>query len=250
MKEVSPLIERAAFDFDQRGLVGEDKAITKDDLIQVGWEAALIALESFDETKPASFGTYAYPQIWRRMIAEVHKFGDPVPIPEYLHWYVLRKVSDTWGKLAQKNKEEPTLYDLLEDEELIAYLENNRDTRGSDPETLISNALAYMSNQPVFLDDDDEDIEEWLENTEEESVETQVDNSMLQSVVQDMLEILSDDEYDIISMRFGFLGETYTLKEIGEELKCSAVTVLKTERRALDKLRRHPKTRAILRNWA
>ena len=212
--EIKNLIDRMAHDFSRRGLVGEDKTITVDDLIQTGWEAVLIASKSYDENRGATFVTYAYPQVWRRMLAEIHKLGDSIPMPEYLLCYVIRQVSKAYEEFVQENEEEPTVDDLLDDKVLMNYLSSNRDTKGSDPDDLITEALSYMRGERTISLDADEDIDYEIE---EESVEDLVDQQLLREAIDTLLDFLDDQEYDVLTMRLGFSGEDLTLREIAEE---------------------------------
>ena len=250
LDEIEPYLKNLAYEFDKKGLVGAHKAITVDDLIQVGWEAALIALKSYKEGGDATFTTYAYPQIWRRMTAEVHQFGDTIPIPEYIHWYVIKPVANAAAAFIQKNGVEPTVDDLLMDDELTAYLVSRKETKGSPLRSLISDALEYIGGERIVsLDDDEEELSEELIDTEADSVEDQVDKKMLREAAEEMMTVLSDDEYNVLTRRLGFVGDQMTLREIAAELEISIEGVHRIEKRALDRLRKHPKTRAILRNW-
>ena len=66
--------------------------------------------------------------------------------------------------------------------------------------------------------------------------------------VDAVLETLSENEREIIRMRFGFYGEEYTLKEISEKYKLTGERIRQIEEKALKRLK-HPSRAKELRNY-
>jgi RNA polymerase sigma factor (sigma-70 family) len=238
-----------AADFERRGLVGSHKAVEVYDLIQVGYEAALIAAQSWDEYEDAAFPTYAHNQIWRRMLAEIHEQGDEIPIPQYLHWYVIRHVATARERLTQELVREPYLDEIQDDEWLLEKLESYRDTRKGNHRNLIKEAVLYLDEAGIIsLDETDIDVVDTDESTDPE---VQAEMGLLIETMDDILSLLPADQRDVIELRFGFFdNDVWTLREVAEHLGITAEGVRKIEKRAMDRLRNDPRSRVILRNWS
>ena len=247
MLDVTPIIQTMAADFAKRGMVSDVKAITIDDLTQVGYEAALIAARSYDAGKGAAFATYAHHQIWRRMIAEIHNLGDTIPMPEYIHWYVIRHLAATEDRLFQELAREPTLEELQSDEDLLDKLRGYRDTEHADHQALIQEAVIYMrEGNSVSLDDTDIDVWDWADANDPE---IQTDSVLLQESMSAVLDVLPDLERKVMRLRFGFDEAALTLQEVGRRLNVTGEGVRKIEKRAMQTLRNDPRSRVMLRNW-
>lgn len=242
-------IRHQAFEFERRGLVGSHKAIDVEDLISVGYEALIVSAEKYSEDKTARFPTFAFPQIWRRMLSEIHNMGDAVPVPEYLHWYVIRHVADAIQELTQKYKRTPTLEELQTDELLVDQITGYRDTKGADPNELIKDAMMYLSDLREISMDSREG-EEVLLMMDDFDVEEETDTELLGETIAEALKILPTKQRQVLMMRFGFDGEPKSLREIAFELGLSVEGVRKREKAGLDRLRQDPRTRVKLRNWS
>ena len=246
IQEVAPTVEKMAYMFERRGVVGSHKAIDVYDLQQAGYEAALIAIQTYDDERDAEFTTYAYRQMWRRMLSEIHNMGDSFPIPEYLHWYVIRHVASTEGRLTQELGREPTLGEIQADARLLAKLGNYRDTKKSDPLKLIERGVMYLDEGGVVsLDESEIDIED----TEAQSPEAMAELAMLKENITEALDLLPSIDRQVLERRFGFYEDPESLRDIGKDLGMSQENVRKIEKRALTTLRQHPASRSLMSNW-
>src|SRR3990167_5119012 len=61
------------------------RGVEMDDLIQSGFEGALIAFYKFDPTRGVKFSTYAYPWIEKKIRAVVDAEGRDIRLPEWVH---------------------------------------------------------------------------------------------------------------------------------------------------------------------
>lgn len=260
LEQITPLLRTYAKAAERRGA-------EFDDVMQEAYIIALNAMDAYDEefitedNRKATLETYIISKVKQelpnRIVTDALRI---IHIPRWIQEDVFVPVERMRDKFVQTYARYPTTEEVLADTELQEELQrragirrNNRQDKqpltADRVRNFIEAALTNTSEAFISFDEDEANLSETLVNEEEESVEEQVDNVLLKEAIEQATEILSDDEYNVLNMRFGLSAETITLREIGEKLGYSAVSVLKIERRALDKLRKYPKARTMLRNW-
>jgi len=247
---VQGLVYKMAADFDRKGLVGDDKAVTKDDLIQAGFEGALSAAHMFDPKRGVQYITYAYPSIYRHMEHEVRRLGGPLTIPHIKMHYVISVVAEERAEWMQKYGELPAVDELCSNENLLQKIRAHGDYSHIPQETLeahIQDAVMYLENgQAVSFDSVEADNEETLEDIyPDESPEIDPVQMYEAQEISDQLSValqeLPYNERTVLEYRFGLKdGKEWTLRGIARKMSVSHEVVRKWENRGLQMLRRMP----------
>ncbi len=245
LESVIPMIHRMATDFENKGLVGPDKAIEAQDLVQVGLMTAHVAAEKYNPDRGVKFSTYVFPALYRAMAEEVRKLGSVMSIPQKFAQYVISAVANADNRLTQEWGDVPTLEELLEDSTLRQKIRAASAYKSISPQKLdehIKSAVDYLGGLGVYtFDDEDELIDTLPDESLESDPEHMTEQSFFSDTIIQALQELPENQREVLELRFGIAdGRQWTLRAVGERMGLTGERIRQLEHRALQTLRHLP----------
>ncbi len=196
------------------------------DLIQEGNIGLMQASAQYQGTEEVRFSEFAAPYIREEMKRAVEELGEEIKVPAFVAEN-MKKVQTTARNLRQESGKEPSA------SEIAAKL-------GDKTQEEVENILAMLKNPDFaengFTDEEDPDSEDTEE--ERDAAEDAVASLIRKEEVEELLTHLSEQEKDIIRMRFGLNdGKAHTPEEVAEKLGIREEQVGQIEKQAMLKMR-------------
>jgi len=212
------------------------KGVSFSDLIQEGNIGLSKAVDKFDYETGKRFSTYASWWIRQSLARAITDQAKAIRLPVHIA-HLMKKLTTISRKLEQKLSREPTPEEIAEEAELSP--EKIKKTLGLSQET--------VSFETPVGEEKDTPMIDFIANATIPPPVYELTLEMLRKEVRELLEKVVKDkrELEILKLRFGLEGETYSLREIGKRYGVSRERIRQIQERALKRLRTPAEERGL-----
>lgn len=212
------------------------KGVSFSDLIQEGNIGLSKAVDKFDHETGKRFSTYASWWIRQSLARAITDQAKAIRLPVHIA-HLMKKLTTISRKLEQKLSREPTPEEIAEEAELSP--EKIKKTLGLSQET--------VSFETPVGEEKDTPMIDFIANATIPPPVYELTLEMLRKEVRELLEKVVKDkrELEILKLRFGLEGETYSLREIGKRYGVSRERIRQIQERALKRLRTPAEERGL-----
>ena len=206
----------------------QNRGIDLIDLIAAGTEGLIKSVDKFDVNRGTVFLTYAGWWIKQCIYNTIYSYGDKIRLPISQRLLVI-KILDASNAFAKKHARNPSPEELSE----LTDIPINQ-----------INFLSQFSNKVVSFDDyiggDDEEGNQVgdIIPDKEPLLDEQVNKKLVLSNLDQMLDVLTDREHDLIRMLFGIGMEPVETKVVADMYGVGKERIRQMKEAALGKLRK------------
>ena len=206
----------------------QNRGIPLMDLISAGTEGLIKSVDKFDVNRGTVFLTYAGWWIKQCIYNTIYSYGDKIRLPISQRLLVI-KILDASNAFAKKHARNPSPEELSE----LTDIPINQ-----------INFLSQFSNKVVSFDDyiggDDEEGNQVgdIIPDKEPLLDEQVNKKLVLSNLDQMLDVLTDREHDLIRMLFGIGMEPVETKVVADMYGVGKERIRQMKEAALGKLRK------------
>ena len=205
------------------------------DLIEEGNIGLIQAAKRFDPGRHVKFITYAVWWIRQAILHALAEQSGTVKLP-------VKQV----GKIFKIDRKQNDLTQILEREPTRDEVARDLVYQVEEIESIMRAYRTHVSLDTPLRESDSTPYLELLENPNTIPYDDQIMKETLKARIEKLLDDLPERESLILRMRFGFVGESKTLEEIGKKVGLSRERVRQIEKRAKARLRSKSKDTALM----